>query len=110
MLSIFGFITVVGVVIGAGAVSIQTGGALNGAQWVLMFGLVLAYLGGALFFAVLYVRVITARLWAAVATTTQVENADGLGAILASGRRVGSGLNEGLADALDVGGALEIGF
>lgn len=110
MLSIVGFITVVGVVIGAGAVSIQTGGALNGAQWVLMFGLVLAYLGGALFFAVLYVRVITARLWAAVATTTQVENADGLGAILASGRRVGSGLNEGLADALDVGGALEIGF
>ncbi|TXM82038.1 DUF898 domain-containing protein, partial [Methylobacterium sp. WL122] len=68
------------------------------------------YLGGALAFAVLHVRIVQARLWAAVATTTDIADADGLNRILAATHGPGSGLNEGLADALDVGGALQIGF
>lgn len=110
LLSIIGLVVVLGLVIGGGAFLLQAKGPASGASWVIGLGLVAGYLGGALVFAVLYVRVITARLWAAVATTTTVADADGLAAILASSRRVGSGLNEGLADALDVGGALEVGF
>lgn len=110
LLSVIGFVLILGLVIGGGGLLLQTQGMESRAHWALLFGMVFGYLGGALFFAVLYVRVITARLWAAVATTTVVENAGGLDAVLASSRRVGSGLNEGLADALDVGGALEVGF
>jgi len=71
---------------------------------------VLLYLGAILGTNVLYVRIITVRLWHAVATTMQIENLPALEAVLASTRAPASGLNEGLADALDVGGALEIGF
>lgn len=110
LLSVIGFVILVGLVIGGGALLLHAGGLESGFHWALVIGMVLAYLGGGLLFAVLYVRVITARLWAAVATTTMIVNADGLDAVLASSRRVGSGLNEGLADALDVGGALEVGF
>jgi hypothetical protein len=45
-----------------------------------------------------------------VASSTEIENVGALEAVLASRRNPASGLNEGLADALDVGGALEIGF
>ncbi|GJE16873.1 YjgN family protein [Methylobacterium marchantiae] len=110
LLSIIGFVLLLGLVIGGGALLLHAGGTQSGAHWAIVLGMIVGYLGGALFFAVLYVRVITARLWAAVATTTTIENAGGLDAVLASSRRVGSGLNEGLADALDVGGALEVGF
>ncbi len=74
------------------------------------WAVVLAYLGGAPLLAVLYVRLVQARLWAAVATSLTVVDPDELAAILASARGAGSGLQEGLADALDVGGALQIGF
>jgi uncharacterized membrane protein YjgN (DUF898 family) len=110
LLSIIGFFLLVAVLIGGASWLLYGVGAQTGYQIVLGFGLFLAYLGGALLAAVLYVRVITARLWHAVATTTAVENAGDLDAILASSRRQASGLNEGMADALDVGGALEIGF
>lgn len=109
-LSIVGFFLLVAVLIGGASWLLYGVGAQTGYQVVLGLGLFLAYLGGALLAAVLYVRVITARLWHAVATTTVVENAGDLDAILASSRRQASGLNEGMADALDVGGALEIGF
>ena len=71
---------------------------------------ILAYLVGLPLFAVLYVRLVQARLWAAVATSTVVVNPEELAAVLASSRGAGSGLQEGLADALDVGGALQIGL
>ena len=77
---------------------------------VVHWAVVLAYLGGAPLLAVLYVRLVQARLWAAVATSLTVVDPDELAAILASARGAGSGLQEGLADALDVGGALQIGF
>lgn len=60
--------------------------------------------------AILYVRVLKAGLWRAVAESTVISDADGLAAITASARRPGGALSEGLAEALDVGGALEIGF
>ncbi|CAO4143701.1 DUF898 domain-containing protein [Methylorubrum thiocyanatum] len=71
---------------------------------------ILLYLGAILGTNVLYVRIVTVRLWRAVAATLQIENLPALEAVLASTRAPASGLNEGLADALDVGGALEIGF
>ena len=112
-LSILGFIAMLGVV-GLLLALVATGmGGGNGASvfhGFLALGVFVAYLGGALLFAVLYIRIIQARLWAAVATTTVIEDAGALNEILASSRGPGSGLNEGLADALDVGGALEIGF
>lgn len=108
-LSILAFIVVLSLVAGIAAAIISAGGG-SGWHWLLVIGGVLFYLGLILLFAVLHVRVVQAGLWAAVATTTVIENVDALNAILASNRRVASGLNEGLADALDVGGALEIGF
>ncbi|WP_246153877.1 YjgN family protein [Methylobacterium oryzihabitans] len=72
--------------------------------------LILVYPVVLLLFGALYVRQVQARLWAAVATTTAVVNPGELDAILASARAPGSGLQEGLADALDVGGSLQIGF
>ncbi|TXN39443.1 DUF898 domain-containing protein [Methylobacterium sp. WL30] len=108
-LSLLGFVVVVGLIaLLAGLAARAAGG--DGLAWAAVLGGGLLYLGGALAFAVLYVRVVQARLWAAVATTTQVADADGLNRILAASHGPGSGLNEGLADALDVGGALQIGF
>lgn len=109
-LSIFGFLVVAGVVAGGLVYLLNTAGAESGFHIFIMLFLVIAYFGALLLFAVLYIRIVTARLWHAVAVTTQIENADALEAVLASSRRVGSGMNEGLADALDVGGAIEIGF
>ncbi|KMO15505.1 hypothetical protein QR78_21100 [Methylobacterium indicum] len=75
-------------------------------HWFIVLGyVIMAPLG-----AVLYVRLVRARLWAAVATSLTVLNSEDLSAILASARGAGSGLQEGLADALDVGGALQIGL
>ncbi len=108
-LSLIGFVVVVGFVFGVAAMLIA-GEPSDGVVALLVTAGVLAYLAALLLFAVLFVRIVTVRLWHAVAATTQIENADALEAVLASSRRVGSGLNEGLADALDVGGALEIGF
>lgn len=79
-------------------------------QATLLAATVLLYLTTLLGFAVIYVRLVTLRLWHAVATTTRIENLPALEAVLASSRPPASGLNEGLADALDVGGAIEIGF
>lgn len=109
-LSLLGFGLVAAFVVGGTAVLIGTGGSSAVVQVLGVALLGALYIGTLLVFAVLYVRVITARLWHAVATTTAIENAEALEAVLASSRRPGSGLNEGLADALDVGGALEIGF
>ena len=75
-----------------------------------MGGVLILYLGGAMLFAVLYVRVVQAQLWAAVADSARISDAQALAAIVASSRGPGSGLSEGLADALDVSGALQIGF
>ncbi len=97
-------IAVLGYTAGLGT---QTTGAMRVAAVV---GVLAAYLGGAMLFAVLYVRVVQTRLWAAVADSARISDAQALAAIVASGRGPGSGLNEGLADALDVGGALQIGF
>lgn len=110
MLSILGYLAAIGIVIGGSAMLIQKSGLGTGAQVLLVLGMVVAYLGSLLLFAVLYVRVITVRLWRAVADSTTIENVEALDAVLASSRRTASGLNEGLADALDAGGALEIGF
>lgn len=109
-LSLLGFAAVIGLLAGLGAATLQRVSGASGVHWFVVIAVLSLYLGGALTFAVLYVRVIQARLWAAVATTTSVEGVEGLDAILASSRGPGSGLNEGLADALDVGGALQIGF
>ncbi|CAO4165223.1 DUF898 domain-containing protein [Methylorubrum populi] len=79
-------------------------------QATLLAATILLYLTTLLGFAVIYVRLVTLRLWHAVATTTRIENLPALEAVLASSRPPASGLNEGLADALDVGGAIEIGF
>lgn len=109
LLSLVGFVVVVGLIAAlAGFVARAAGG--DGLAWAAALGGGLLYLGGALAFAVLHVRVVQARLWAAVATTTLITDADGLNRILAASHGPGSGLNEGLADALDVGGALQIGF
>lgn len=109
-LSLVGFVVVVGLLAAVGAATLQRMSGAAGLHGLVVVAALLLYLGGALAVAVLYVRVIQARLWAAVATTTSVEDAGGLDAVLASSRGPGSGLNEGLADALDVGGALQIGF
>lgn len=111
-LSLLGFGVMIGVVAGVLALIAATVGKDGGTvvQVLAALAIFAGYLGGVLFFAVLYVRVIQARLWAAVAESTTVEDVGALNAILASARGPGSGLNEGLADALDVGGALEIGF
>ncbi len=58
----------------------------------------------------IYVRLVQARLWAAIAMSLTVVDPDELAAILASARVPAAALQEGLADALDVGGALQIGF
>ena len=108
-LSVLGFLAVMGAVVALLAVTLRGSGGQGGAALLPLLVIPL-YLGGALLFAVLYVRVIQARLWAAVANTTTVSDADGLARILAAARGPGSGLQEGLADALDVGGALQIGF
>lgn len=108
-LSLLGFFFVVALVVG-GVSFLAANNPNDGLIALLTFLGVIAYLGAILLFAVLFIKIVTARLWHAVATTTTVENADALEAVLASTRRAGSGLNEGLADALDVGGALEIGF
>lgn len=110
MLSILGFLLVLGVIFVLLIPLIGTGEANPGVQAFVVASTVLLYLGALLGFAVLYVRTVTVRLWHAVATTTQIENLPALEAVLASSRPPGSGLNEGLADALDVGGALEIGL
>ena len=108
-LSLLGFVAVVGLIaLIAGFAARAAGG--NGFAWAAALGGGLLYLGGALAFAVLHVRIVQARLWSAVATTTHIADADGLNRILAATHGPGSGLNEGLADALDVGGALQIGF
>ncbi|NEU13800.1 DUF898 domain-containing protein [Methylobacterium sp. BTF04] len=69
-----------------------------------------AYLLGAFLLNLLYVRIIQVRLWRAVAESTTVRNIDALERILSSRHTAASGLNEGLGDALGVGGALEIGL
>lgn len=107
-LSALGFVVLVGLVAALFAYALRDGPAAGVS--VLHLLILPLYLGGALVFAVLYVRVIQARLWAAVANTTSVSDPEALSRILASSRGPGSGLQEGLADALDVGGALQIGF
>ncbi len=72
--------------------------------------LIPAYLGLMPLLVALYVRVVQAKLWAAVATSTAVTDPEVLHEVVASARKAGSGLQEGLADALDVGGALQVGF
>jgi uncharacterized membrane protein YjgN (DUF898 family) len=106
MLSVLGFLIVLGAL---GALLVLSGQGTGGLS-VLHGFIVLVYLVGAPLLAVLYVRVVQARLWAAVATSTAVTDPASLDAVLASARGAGSGLQEGLADALDVGGALQIGI
>ncbi|MGU3541444.1 YjgN family protein [Methylobacterium sp. A52T] len=106
MLSLLGFLVVLGLVAALLIFAARAAGDLSMLHWLV----VLIYLVGAPLFAVLYVRVVQARLWAAVATSTTVTDPEALDAVLASSRGAGSGLQEGLADALDVGGALQIGF
>ena len=108
-LSLIGFVALLGLIVALLAFAVRSGAGTGGMS-ILHLVIVPLYLGGALVFAVLYVRVIQARLWAAVANTTTVSDAEGLGRILAAARGPGSGLQEGLADSLDVGGALQIGF
>ncbi len=82
----------------------------NANRPLVVLAIALSYLGGLMVFAVLYIRVVTVRLWHAVATTTMITNPHLIEAVLASSRPAGSGFNEGLADALDLAGAIEIGF
>jgi len=79
-------------------------------QWTVLVGGGLLYVGTVFLMAVIYTRVVVLGLWEAVANATVIENVAALDAVLASAQPPASGLNEGLADALDVGGALEIGF
>ena len=109
-LSVIGFFIAVGLLVAVLLPQLADPKPNPGMQAAILAGGVLFYLGTLLVAAVLYVRVVTLRLWAAVADTTEIENVAALDAILASARTPASGLNEGLADALDVGGALEIGF
>jgi uncharacterized membrane protein YjgN (DUF898 family) len=106
MLSVLGSLLVLGVAAGLLIFAAQASGDAAMLRWLV----VPVYLVGAPLFAVLYVRVVQARLWAAVASSTAVTDPEALDAVLASARGAGSGLQEGLADALDVGGALQIGF
>lgn len=108
-LCVLGFIAGLAVLGAAIGLAAYFGGGSN-AHWGLVVVAPILYIGGALLFAVLYVRVIQARLWAAVATSTVIDDVEGLNAILASAQGPGRGLSEGMADALDVGGALQIGF
>ncbi|SFL74572.1 YjgN family protein [Methylorubrum salsuginis] len=109
-LSVIGFFIVVGFLF-AMVMHLLVGEEKNpGIQAAVYTGAGLLYVATLLGAAVLYARVVTLRLWHAVASTTEIENAAALDAVLASAYPPGSGLNEGLADALDVGGALEIGF
>lgn len=110
MLAVIGFILVLGIIFALLVPLIATDGQNPGIHAFVIASTVLLYLGAILGTNVLYVRIVTVRLWHAVATTTQIENLPALEAVLASTRAPASGLNEGLADALDVGGALEIGF
>ncbi|KMO39322.1 hypothetical protein VQ03_15875 [Methylobacterium tarhaniae] len=104
-LSLVGAVLVLG--LGVGLLGLATqGSGLGALHWLV----ILAYLAITPLFTVLYVRMVQARLWAAVATSLTVVNPEELSAVLASARRAGSGLQEGLADALDVGGALQIGL
>ncbi|WP_298956120.1 YjgN family protein [uncultured Methylobacterium sp.] len=104
-------LSLVGLVLALGAVGgLLVFAAQNTGVSAIHFLIVVVYLVGAPLFAVLYVRVVQARLWAAVASATVVENPEELAAVVASARGPGSGLQEGLADALDVGGALQIGL
>ncbi|GJE58591.1 YjgN family protein [Methylobacterium trifolii] len=109
VLTILGFVVLVAVLAAIVGLAAQAAGG-SGTHWALTIGGITLYLGGALIFTVLQVRLIQARLWAAVATSTVILDADALNRVLASAQGPGSGLNEGLADALDVGGALQIGF
>jgi uncharacterized membrane protein YjgN (DUF898 family) len=59
---------------------------------------------------VLYVRVLKAGLWRAVAETTWISDAAALGAIVAAARGASSSLGEGMADALDGHGIIDIGL
>jgi uncharacterized membrane protein YjgN (DUF898 family) len=104
-LSLLGIFLALGFVTGVMVFAAQNAG-VSVIHWIV----ILAYLVGLPLFAVLYVRLVQARLWAAVATSTVVVNPEELAAVLASSRGAGSGLQEGLADALDVGGALQIGL
>lgn len=113
-LAMLGFVAVFAIIIGIVVAIVASGGgntgAFSGMHWLLVLLVIPLYLGMLLAFAVLAVRIITVRLWRAVTDTTTIENVEALNAVLASSRRTASGLNEGLADALDVGGAIEIGF
>lgn len=117
-LAVIGFTIAIAVVFGivfavlagfAGLDSTDTGG-FSPLHALIAVGAFVLYLGSILLFAVLYIRIVTVRLWHAVTATTQIADVEALEAVLASTRRPGSALNEGLADALDVGGAIEIGF
>ncbi|MRI55937.1 DUF898 domain-containing protein [Methylobacterium sp. DB1607] len=110
MLALIGFILVLGIILALLVPLIATNGENAGIHAFVIVSTVLLYLGAILGTNVLYVRIVSVRLWHAVATTMQIENLPALEAVLASTRAPASGLNEGLADALDVGGALEIGF
>lgn len=112
-----GFFVVVAVVFGIAAAVV--GGLLGGfdssgdfspVHLLIAVGGFFLYIGSILAFAVLYIRIVTVRLWDAVVSTTVIANVDALESVLASSLPPGSSLNEGLADALDVGGAIEIGF
>lgn len=110
-LSVIGFFLVVGLLFVLLAPLLSDPEKANpGVQIAVMAIGALVYLGAILGTAVLYIRVVTLRLWHAVASTTEIENVAALEAVLASAKAPASGLNEGLADALDVGGAVEIGF
>ncbi|MFJ7437706.1 YjgN family protein [Methylorubrum thiocyanatum] len=110
MLAVIGFILVLGIIFALLVPLIATDGQNPGIHAFAIVSTILLYLGAILGTNVLYVRIVTVRLWRAVAATLQIENLSALEAVLASTRAPASGLNEGLADALDVGGALEIGF
>ncbi|MEH3118600.1 MAG: YjgN family protein [Methylorubrum populi] len=110
MLALVGFFLVIGIIFVVLIPLIARDEPSVGAQVSSFIGIMLIYLGALLGSAVIYVRFVTVRLWHAVATTAHIENLPALEAVLASTRDPASGLNEGLADALDVGGALEIGF
>ncbi|KQT46560.1 hypothetical protein ASG52_12595 [Methylobacterium sp. Leaf456] len=108
-LTLLFFFLVIGVLF-AMVVGVAGPNANSGAQAAALVGGGLLYAGTLLGMAVIYVRIVTHGLWVAVANATTIENVAALEAVLASARTPASGLNEGLADALDVGGALEIGF
>lgn len=110
MLAVIGFFIVLGIIFALLVPLIAADGDNPGIHAFVIVSTILLYLGAILGLNVLYVRIVTVRLWHVAATTTRIENLPALEAVLASTRPPASGLNEGLADALDVGGALEIGF